>query len=156
VQITVPANSLFSDNGTRGGGRVGIAPVAPDRLPEPLPPGLDHVLDITVQTDGPSNFDRPVPACFPNLPDKTGLKFAPGQKAVLMSYNHDTGKWEVVGSMTTSGDGKLVCTDPGVGIRQPGWHGIQPPPFEPLGGGCVRRGRTWLWTGTANVKSIQY
>jgi hypothetical protein len=64
VPITVPANSLFSDKGTRGG-RVGIAPVAPDRLPEPLSSGLDHVLDITVQTDGPSNFDRPVPACFP-------------------------------------------------------------------------------------------
>ena len=34
VQITVPANSLFSDNGTRGG-RVGIAPVA-GSVPEPL------------------------------------------------------------------------------------------------------------------------
>jgi hypothetical protein len=135
VQITVPANSLFSDNGTRGG-RVGIAPVAADRLPEPLPPGLDHLLDITVQTDGPSNFDRPVPACFPNVPDSGGNKFAPGAKAVLMSYSHDSGRWEVIGSMTTSSDGKLVCTDPGVGIRQPGWHGVQPPPFEPLGGGC--------------------
>jgi hypothetical protein len=135
VQITVPANSLFADNGTRGG-RVGIAPVAPDRLPEPLPPGLDHVLDITVQTDGPSNFDRPVLACFPNVPDSSGNKFAPGAKAVLMSYNHDTGRWEVVGFMTTSSDGKLVCTDPGVGIRQPGWHGVQPPPFSPLGGSC--------------------
>jgi hypothetical protein len=135
VEITVPANSLFSDDGKRGG-LVGIAPVAPDRLPEPLPAGLDHVLDITVQTDGPSNFDRPVPACFPNLPDHSGNTFAPGEKAVLMSYNHDIGQWEVVGSMTTSADGKLVCTDPGVGIRQPGWHGVQPTPYEPLPPTC--------------------
>src|SRR5207237_8096493 len=39
VSITVPANSLFSNDGNRGG-KVGIAPVPPDRLPEPLPPGL--------------------------------------------------------------------------------------------------------------------
>jgi hypothetical protein len=40
VEINVPANSLFADNGTRGG-KVGIAPVAADRLPEPLPAGLN-------------------------------------------------------------------------------------------------------------------
>ena len=78
---------------------------------------------------------------------------APGARAVLMSFNHDTGKWETVGGMTVSDDGKLVCTDPGVGIRQPGWHGMEgpppvnPPPKSPLtatgpfspptgGGGC--------------------
>jgi hypothetical protein len=44
VEVIVPANSLFADDGTRGG-RVGIAPVAPDRLPEPLPPGLAWQLD---------------------------------------------------------------------------------------------------------------
>src|SRR5213075_691535 len=64
VMITVPADSLFSDNGTRGG-MVGIAPVAPDRLPGPLPPGLELPIVITVQTDGASNFDKPVPVCFP-------------------------------------------------------------------------------------------
>jgi hypothetical protein len=68
VEVNVPANALFSDNGTRGG-KVGIAPVPPDRLPEPLPPGLDFPLVITVQTDGGANFDRPVPVKFPNLPD---------------------------------------------------------------------------------------
>jgi hypothetical protein len=91
VSITVPANSLFSDNGTRGG-RVGIAPVPPDRLPGPLPPGLSFPLVITVQTDGPSNFDQPVPACFPNLPDPaTGERLPPGAKSALWSFNHDTG-----------------------------------------------------------------
>ena len=60
--------ALFNEQGVRGG-RVGIAPVAPDRLPEPLPPGLNFPLVITVQTDGPQNFDQPVPICLPNLPD---------------------------------------------------------------------------------------
>jgi hypothetical protein len=38
-------------------------------LPEPLPEGLALPLVITIQTDGPMNFDRPVPVRFPNLPD---------------------------------------------------------------------------------------
>ncbi|MGE3310769.1 MAG: RHS repeat-associated core domain-containing protein [Limisphaerales bacterium] len=123
VVLEVPPNALFSENGTRGG-RIGIAPVAPDRLPSALPPGVSFPLVITVQTDGASNFDRPVPVCFPNLPDPvTGRVLAAGDPAALWSFNHDLGDWEIVGSMTTSADGRLVCSDPGSGILQPGWHG---------------------------------
>lgn len=126
VQLRVPANALFADNGARGG-RVGIAPVPPDRLPSPLPGGLEFPLVITVQTDGPSNFDRPVPVLFPNLPDPTsGRLLQPGEKSALWSFNHDTGNWEIQGSMTVTLDGKYVGTDAGVGIRQPGWHGTRP------------------------------
>lgn len=139
VSLTVPPNALFSDSGIRGGS-VGIAPVPPDRLPEPLPPGLDFRLVITVQTDGPLNFDQPVPICFPNLADPvTGQVRPPGTKSALWSFNHDVGEWEVVGPMTVSEDGKLVCTDPGVGIRQPGWHGEQP--GNQLTGGNTRNGQ---------------
>lgn len=126
VSITVPANSLFSDDGQRGG-KVGIAPVPPDRLPGPLPPGLRFPLVITIQTDGPSNFDGPVPVRFPNLPDPvTGEVLPPGAKSALWSFNHDTGRWELQGPMTVSADGKFVDSDPGVGVRQPGWHGGSP------------------------------
>ncbi len=123
VELSVPANALYADDGRRGG-RVGIAPVAPDRLPSPLPRGLMFPLVITVQTDGASNFDAPVPVCFPNLPDPTtGFVKAPGTPSALWSFNHDIGDWEVVGPMTVSADGRLVCSDPGFGILQPGWHG---------------------------------
>ncbi len=126
VRMEIPADSLFSDNGTRGG-RVGIAPVAPDRLPGTLPEGLDFSLVITVQTDGATNFDIPAPICFPNLPNpETGVLLAPGEKSALVSFNHDAGRWEVVGPMTVSADGTLVCTDPGVGVLAPGWHGTNP------------------------------
>jgi hypothetical protein len=126
VSITVPANSLYSDDGGRGG-QVGIAPVPSDRLPEPLPPGLVHSIDISIQTSGPMNFDRPVPVRFPNLPDPvTGQKLPPGAKSALWSFNHDTGKWEIAGPMTVTADGNYVETDPGVGVRQPGWHGTMP------------------------------
>lgn len=123
LELTVPPNALFDARGGRGG-RVGIAPVPPDRLPEPLPEGLKFPLVITVQTDGPQNFDQPVPVRFPNLPDPvTGVPLAPGAKSALWSFNHDTGTWEIAGPMTVSADGRFVETDPGVGILQPGWHG---------------------------------
>lgn len=140
VTVDVPPNALFSDNGTRGG-RVGIAPVAADRLPEPLPPGLNMPLVITIQTDGPSNFDRPVPVRFPNLPDPvTGEILPPGAKTALWSFDHDTGRWEIAGPMTISADGRFAVSDPGVGVRQPGWHGAAPGgpgggPGGPGGGG---------------------
>ena len=125
VEVNVPANALYDDNGVRGG-RVGIAPVPPDRLPEPLPEGLQFPLVITIQTDGPKNFDRPVPVRFPNLPDPvTGEKLGPGEKSALWSFDHDTGRWEVVGPMTVSDDGQFVECDAGVGVRQPGWHGTR-------------------------------
>jgi uncharacterized repeat protein (TIGR01451 family) len=126
TRILVPADSLYADDGARGG-KVGIAPVPPDRLPGALPPGLHFPLVITVQTDGPTNFDRPVPVCFPNLPDPTtGVRLAAGAKSALWSFNHDTGQFEIVGPMTVSADGRTVCTDPGVGILAPSWHGTQP------------------------------
>ncbi len=126
VQLTVPAGSLFANDGTHGG-QAGIAPVPPDRLPGKLPPGLTFPLVITVQTDGPSNFDAPAPVCFPNLPDpKTGQTLAAGAKSALWSFNHAAGRWEVVGPMTISADGTLVCSDPGYGILTPGWHAAQP------------------------------
>ena len=130
VSLTVPAGSLFDDNGNRGG-KVGIAPVPPDRLPGPLPQGLDLPLVITVQTDGAQNFDRPVPICFPNVPNAGGFTPTPGMKAALVSFDHDTGEWQEVGSMTVSDDGRLICTDPGVGIIKPGWHGCPSPRGTP-------------------------
>lgn len=120
VEILVPPNALFSDNGTRGG-MVGIAPVPADRLPEPLPAGLTLPLVITIQTDGAANFDQPVPVKFPNLPDpRTGRTAGPGETTVLWSFNHDSGHWEAQGTMTVSADGKFAISDPGVGVRQPG------------------------------------
>src|SRR4029079_2054199 len=86
VSITVPANSLFSDDGTRGG-KVGIAPVPPDRLPGPLPPGLEMPIVITVQTTGRLNFDKPAPICFPNLPDPVlGTPLPAGSQQSLISF----------------------------------------------------------------------
>lgn len=126
VSVTVPANALLSEDGSRGG-MVGIAPVAPDRLPEPLPEGLAFPIVITVQSDGASNFASPAPVKFPNLPDPvSGETLPPGAKTALWAFNHDSGRWEVQGSMTISDDGKYAVSDPGVGLSAPGWVGVNP------------------------------
>jgi len=76
--------------------------------------------------------------CFPNLPDPiTGIKLLPGAKTALWSFDHDLGKWVIRGSMTISADGNLACSDPGVGLLSPGWHGAGPgSPGGSNGGGA--------------------
>ena len=130
IELVVPANTLYFEDGTRGG-RLGIAPVAPQRLPGELPPGLEFPIVVTVQTDGATNFDDPVPICFPNL---EGLE--PGSIDFLYSFDHDKGSWEPIGSMTVSDDGARICTDDGVGIVAPGWHANGPRPCGPPGPKC--------------------
>ena len=60
-----------------------------------------------------------------------------------MSFDHALGEWIVVGTMTVSENGLTVVSDPGVGIRAPGWHGMQdgvlygpPPPPPPISDRC--------------------
>ena len=132
VKVTVPADSLFSEDGARGG-RVGLAMVEPSRLPGPLPPGAAPAVVITVQSDLGTDFDRPAPVCLPNLPSASGAP-APGplSKLALVSFDHDQGDWVPAGSMTVSEDGSLACSDPGFGVREPGWHYLGPI-FEVLG-----------------------
>jgi len=153
VRVTVLPNSLFNEEGTRGG-MVGIAPVEPDRIPEPLPEGLQAPLVITVQTDGPANFDRPAPVVFPNLPNpETGEILPAGSKSALWSFNHDTGVWEIGGPMTVSADGLTVSSDPGVGIRQPGWHLTWPGTSN--GGGGARVAAAQVQAEQAEVDLTQ-
>jgi len=126
TMVVFPPNSAVDEQGNPAT-EAAIIPVPSDRLPAPLPPNVKHQLDIAVMAPGATNFDQPAPACFPNLPSsETGEPLPPGAKSALISFNHDRGEWEMVGPMTVSADGMLVCTDPGVGIPAPGWHAQNP------------------------------
>jgi hypothetical protein len=127
VKVTFNAGSAQDKEGVKAT-QATIIPVAPDRLPAPLPSGVDPKLVISIQAGGANGFNRevqggsttfdvPAPIQFPNL---EGLK--PGEKSLFWSFDHDAGKWVVIGTGTVSADGRMVVSDPGVGVLSPGWH----------------------------------
>ncbi|GCL35462.1 hypothetical protein SR1949_05570 [Sphaerospermopsis reniformis] len=131
VQVTFVAGSAQDDAGNVATQAM-IIPVDPQRLPAPLPPGVDPQLVISIQAGGANgfnreadggatNFDVPAPIQFPNL---EGLK--PGEKSLFWSFDHDAGKWIVIGTGTVSEDGLTIKSDPGVGVLAPGWHFVNP------------------------------
>ncbi|MDJ0844826.1 Ig-like domain-containing protein [Crocosphaera sp.] len=126
VIVTFPAGSAQDEEGNVAT-QAAIIPVAPDRLPAPLPPTVNPQLVISIQAGGEggfsqteggaTNFDVPAPIQFPNL---EGLE--PGEKSLIWSFDHDAGDWVVIGTGTVSDDGKVITSDEGVGILAPGWH----------------------------------
>ena len=131
---------------------MGIFRVDSDRLPAPLPDGLDHSFDITVQADV-ANFDTPASVTFPNT---DGL--LPSEQALLMSFDHEKGNWVVVGTMTVSSDGHTLTSDPGAGVLTPGWHGVQSgtPPMEPDGPKCGEIDLDDIWAAIrAGFKALK-
>ena len=120
MSVTFPPGSAVDDLGNAST-QAALIPVPPDRLPAPLPAGVDPGLVISIQAFGATSFDTPAPVTFPNL---EGLP--PGAKSAILSFNHSTGHWESVGTGTVSEDGLTVASDPGVGILAPGWHAVAP------------------------------
>lgn len=125
MEVTFAPGAAVDEEGNAAT-EAALVPVPPDRIPAPLPSGLDPSLVISIQAGGASNFDVPAPVTFPNL---EGLP--PGSKASIFSFNHDAGRWESVGLGTVSDDGQVIVSDPGVGILAPGWHSTGPPPVSP-------------------------
>jgi hypothetical protein len=116
LSVTFPAGSAVDDQGNPATQAV-VIPVPPDRIPAPLPPFMDPALVISIQAIGATNFDVPAPVTFPNL---DGL--LPGEQALVMSFDHDAGRWKSIGAGTVTADGLSIVSNPGVGIEAPGWH----------------------------------
>ena len=124
LSVTFPAGSA-QDNAGNPATQAVIIPVPPDRIPAPLPSSLQPDLVISIQAmdaagNEVTNFDVPAPITFPNT---EGL--APGETSLIFSFNHDAGRWDAIGTGTVSADGSTIVSDPGVGVRAPGWHAQQ-------------------------------
>ncbi len=115
MAVTFAAGSAVNEQGVPATEAV-IVPVPPDRIPGRLPANLNPSLVISIQAAGATNFDVPAPITFPNL---EGLP--PGEKTLIFSFDHDAGRWTVVGTGRVSEDGMAVVSEGGV-IRAPGWH----------------------------------
>ena len=121
LAITFAPNSAVDQTGVPAT-EATIVPVPPSRLPAPLPGELDPQLVISIQAAGATNFDVPAPITFPNID-----ALPSGEKVFIFSFDHDAGEWTIVGTGTVSPDETVVESDPGVGIRAPGWHFVSPP-----------------------------
>lgn len=121
--MTVFANSATFPDGSQQGD-VMVTQVHSDKVPMPPQEGAAPRLVVTIQPPG-VRFDPPARVTYPNV---FGLN--PGQVVNLFSFDHDLGEYVNVGTGSVSEDGSLVVSDPGVGIRQAGWH-IPPAPPPP-------------------------
>ncbi|MBI4752537.1 MAG: hypothetical protein HY774_28935, partial [Acidobacteria bacterium] len=77
-------------------------------------------LYISVQPSG-AIFDPPLEVSFPNLDREPA-----NAKVLLMSFDHDAGRYVQAGTGHVSADGKTVISDPDNGIRVGAWHGFPP------------------------------
>ncbi|MFQ5471834.1 MAG: hypothetical protein ACE5FA_02960, partial [Dehalococcoidia bacterium] len=97
-----------------------------DKVPMPMPDGAAPPFAWTLQPAG-ATFDPPVQVTYPNM---SGLP--PGSIAYFLSFNHDTGKFEIVATGSVAADGSSIVSDPGSGIRVAGW-GCNCPPYSVTG-----------------------
>ena len=100
--------------------------VQTDAIPMPLPNGVATPFAWTLQPSE-ATFDPPVEIIYPNM---AGLPA--GTASFFLSFNHDTGAFEVVGTGTVSADGSEIRTDRGSGISVAGW-GANCPPYSATG-----------------------
>ena len=108
--------------------RLSVKRIATNRVPMTLEDGRSTNLYISVQPSG-AVFETPVEISYPNL---DGL--APNESTLLMSFDHDAGRYVQVGTGMVSADGRIVRSDAGSGIRVGAWHAAPPratPPDAP-------------------------
>jgi len=124
LRLIITPGSMTLPNGTPApdGTVVSLNQVHFDQVPMAMPDGAANPFAWTMQPGG-SIFDPPVRIEFPNM---TGL--SPGAVSYFASFNHGTGKFDIVGTGAVTPDGSLIVSDPGSGVTLAGWGGPLPPP----------------------------
>lgn len=105
--------------------RLSVTRIPNNRIPMQLEDGLATNIYISVQPSG-AIFEPALEISFPNLD-----RGAPGSEVLLMSFDHDAGRYVRVGTGHVSADGRTVASDPGSGIRVGAWHAGPPPEPQP-------------------------
>lgn len=125
LRFIVTAGSMTLADGTvpepGNPATLSINQVHQDDVPMPMPDGAGPPLAWTLQPAG-AQFDPPVQVIVPNM---AGLP--PGAISYTLSFDHDSGRFEIVATATVSEDGLSIISDPGSGITKSGWGAICPP-----------------------------
>ena len=101
--------------------RLSVTRLATSRTPMVLEDGRATNLYVSVQPSG-AIFETPLEVSFPNLD-----KLPAGKQVLMMSFDHDVGRYVTVGSGHVTADGKSVKSDPGSGVRVGAWQALPPP-----------------------------
>jgi len=109
--------------------RVSLNQVHFDDVPMPMTDGAAPPFAWTLQPGG-ARFDPPIAITYPNM---SGLPA--GALTNFLSFNHDTGRFEIAASGRVSDDGQFIVSDPGSGIAVAGW-GCNCPPYSVTGECC--------------------
>jgi YD repeat-containing protein len=138
-QVTIPAGAQIIGWDGQPNTQIGVRPVPLDRLAVPPPPAgveTNVAYMFTFGKVGGGTPTAPIPVTLPNT-----IGAYPGQQVELWYFNEAPdgtapNQWEMFGLGTVSNDGKLIVSNPGVGIprfccgatlpRRP-----QPPPDTP-------------------------
>lgn len=125
-ELTVKKGSVTFPNGDREG-YLSVTPVNASKVPMAPPNGMQPQLIVTIQPTG-ARFDPPAPLQLPNVDGH-----APGARVEMYSFDHDLEEFVTIGLGTVSADGRVITSNPGVGVIKAGWHcGSQP-----TGAGCA-------------------
>ncbi|MCP3997102.1 MAG: PKD domain-containing protein, partial [bacterium] len=115
LALDVAPGSVTFPGGSRSG-LVSVTVVHSDRVPMVPNFGQQPRLIVTIQPAG-ARFEPPARLTLPNVE-----RLAPGEVTEMYSFDHDLGHFVSIGPATTSDDGMVMRSDPGVGIVKAGWH----------------------------------
>ena len=116
LQVNIPADSITFDDGTAAE-QVTVVALDPDRLPAPLPDHFDPTVVFSVDAGGAENALGSSQLIYPNVNN-----LPPGATTSILAFDHEAGEWVSTGSATVSGDGLIIVSDEGAGVRTLGWR----------------------------------
>jgi hypothetical protein len=107
-QVTFPGGSKE--------GCVSVTVVHGDKVPMVPGFGQQPRFIVTIQPSG-AVFNTPARITLPNV---DGLR--PREVTEMYSFDHDIGSFVAIGTGTVSDDGRIIASNPGVGVLKAGWH----------------------------------
>ncbi len=125
--FTIAPGSMFIDGVPAPEGTpVSLNQVHHTDIPMPMPDGVAPPIAWTLQPSE-ATFSPPIQVEYPNL-----SALPAGATANFLTFNHETGAFEIVSTGAVSADGAMLVSDPGGGLSSGGW-GCACPPYADSG-----------------------
>lgn len=127
--LKVFAHSVTFPDGSHEGD-VAFTQVPAQKVPMVAPMNAGFMLAWTIQPAG-VRFDPPAQVSIPNFGAPGGGGNPPGLTGEIFSFDHDLGEFVSAGTASITEDGRMMTSNPGMGITKAGWGGCPHPPAPP-------------------------